>query len=619
MEWSRNIRWSWLALFLVATAIIYVRAISPVYNVLSWDVLGYYFYLPAIFIYNDLGIKDISLYQGIIEQYNASDTLYQIIMLPDGTHLFRYSMGLAILYLPFFLVGHIIALLTTYAADGFTLPYQLSMIYGALLYTLMGLWLLRKVLRKFFNEGITALSLIIVVLGTNYIQITTIDGLMSHNFLFTLYALVIWLTMKWHEQPGFWRSAFLGLAMGVMTLSRPSEVVVVFIPLLWNIYNKESYRRKLTFIRQHWKYFVFVIAFFILGGLPQVIYWKFHTGSFIFYSYGNPGEGFEFLWPYTLKVLFSFRKGWLVYTPAMIFALAGFIIMWRKKERAFLALLVYFLLNLWFVSSWSVWYYADSFSQRALVQSYPVMAIALGFFLKYLNEKKNWSKWAVGILIFFCIGLNIFQAWQYTHGVLDGSRMTREYYFRIFGKTSVDEEDKELLLIERGPADKEKMPEDLEGYRNLLLGEDSFEEVNPEFSKHYVERPVRTGDYAFRLDSNKRFSPSIKAAYDDITPGYYAWIRASIWIYPVLDSSRGPYHLVVTFTNRKGAYKYRTVGSGTAKLDIIPGKWNKLEMEYLTPEVRRSSDMLNVYLWLQGEGVIYCDDLRVEAFVPLEE
>jgi len=58
------------------------------------------------------------------------------------------------------------------------------------------------------------------------------------------------------------------------------------------------------------------------------------SGEFIInpYAAGNPGEGLELLQPHILKVLFSFRKGWFIYTPMMIFTVMGFWQMYKNFD-----------------------------------------------------------------------------------------------------------------------------------------------------------------------------------------------------------------------------------------------------------------------------------------------
>jgi len=45
-----------------------------------------------------------------------------------------------------------------------------------------------------------------------------------------------------------------------------------------------------------------------------------------------------------------------------------------------------------------------------------------------------------------------------------------------------------------------------------------------------------------------------------------------------------------------------------------PGQWNPMRMDYLTPEVRSTEDVVKVYFWLQGKTPVYIDNLKIDIF-----
>jgi len=170
-------------------------------NILSWDVFGYYLYLPLKFIYHDLGLQNHSILETINNQYNNTSSFYQAMQLPNGEYVMKYSMGLAILYAPFFFSGHLIAMLFHFPMDGFSAPYQYSVFFGGIVYSVAGIIFMTKVLRHFFKDSVVAVVLLIIVFSTNYILHITMYGqnANSHNYLFTAYTLILWFTIKWHE------------------------------------------------------------------------------------------------------------------------------------------------------------------------------------------------------------------------------------------------------------------------------------------------------------------------------------------------------------------------------------------------------------------------------------
>ena len=581
-------------------------------NILSWDVFGYYLYLPFTFIYSDLGLNNENIIHEIIDKYHNSATFYQAIKLPAGNYVMKYSMGMSILYSPFFFLGHLYAKLSSYPADGFSLPYQYAIFIGGQVFTVTGIIALRKVLIQFFSDKITAITMAIIVLGTNYFYHSSFHGqnAMSHNFLFTTYAFIIWLTILWHRSQKLKYIIFLGIVCGLTILSRPSEIVCLAIPFFCGVCNKETVIKKFNLLVRQKKQVILFITILLIIGSFQFIYWKFFTGKFLFNSYGaNAGEGFEFLRPYTLKVLFSFRKGWLIYTPVMIFSIIGLATLYRINRVIFYPLLIYFIANLYIVSSWSCWWYAQSFGQRALIQSYPVMAISLGYFLVYLNDKKRNFKIIIYFVLLAFIVLNLFQTRQFIHGIIDADRMTKGYYFKVFGKTHTDEKNNRLLLIKRSFDGKETFTNEA-GYVSKLLQKREFEDLKTKTSTRFV----LSGKKSFLLDSTTIYSPVIEASYQEITNQDHAWIRASAYIYPTSDIKTNPFSFVIHFEHNGYAYKYKAFDS--EKMNLKLNEWNRVCFDYLTPEVRRKTNNLKVYIWHRGKGELFVDDLQVEIFEP---
>src|ERR1043165_1551098 len=96
-------------LFLICCALCFFNFFFFPANIISWDVFGYYMYLPMIFIYDNWGLQDTHILHSILEQYHNSSTLYQVYPTETGFWTMRYSMGMSIFYAPFFVLGHLAA------------------------------------------------------------------------------------------------------------------------------------------------------------------------------------------------------------------------------------------------------------------------------------------------------------------------------------------------------------------------------------------------------------------------------------------------------------------------------------------------------------------------------
>lgn len=564
---------------------------------LTWDVFGYYLYLPSHFIYSDLALHNPEWINHLLDTYEPTSTLYQAIQLENGNWVMKYSMGMSILYAPFFFVAHLIAEPLGDPSDGLSLPYQYAITIGGLVYAMIGLYFFAKVLRHFFSEYITGIVLVIVFFGTNYFQLTIFEGtLLSHNFLFMLYAILIYYTIKWYTDYKWKQAIVIGLTIGLITLIRPSEGICFLIPLLWSNSGTDYLMNKLNLLRTHFLQIILMGFCGFIMLVPQLLYWKEVTGNYLFYSYTNAGEGFDFFAPHTWNFLFSFRKGWFVYTPVILFSFIGLYHLLKKNKAQFFAITAFVLLDVYICSSWSNWWYAGgSFSSRSMVPTYGLLAIPLGFFVERIIQSKKMkiAFYTVGGLL---IVLNLFQTWQFENNIISKERMTKDYYFSIFGQTSIDPSDEKLLLVDRS-VEAFEVFKNREGYKSKIIYENQFE----------TEK-----DNAFSLDSVTCFSPGVDLPYHAITKKDHAWITISAKVFIPEKYEEALPVMVATFHYKGEVYKY--FGYELKKENIQYNAWNTIQFDYLTPEVRSSDDNLKVYLWHRGKTKIQLDDFEVKAF-----
>tara|TARA_B100000508_G_C11465832_1_gene282446 strand:- start:33815 stop:35161 length:1347 start_codon:yes stop_codon:yes gene_type:complete len=382
------------------------------YNATSWDAFGYYMYLPATFIYGD--VKKLDWVKDVDKTYNVTGgEFYQVRKVENkDSYAGKYLTGVACMQLPYFIIGHLYAKSSHYKEDGFSAPYQYAILFGAILHVLIGLILLSKVLRRYFSDQVVALTIVFIGLTTNLIQYTSIDGAMSHSFIFPLYSLLLYFTIKWHEIPRLKYAIAIGAIIGLATISRPTEFIMIFIPIFWNTTNKEERTKKWELVLKNRKHILFAMLFGIIAMLPQFIYWKYATGSLIY----NVGSKWYFLNPW-FRVLFGPEKGWFLYTPVAVLMFAGFFLMRSKPYQR--SILIFLVLNIWIIISWSDWTYGASYSTRAFVQSYPVFAFPLAATITYLLKNKLSAIFTLLLLIGLTV-LNFYQMHIYNLGILTG-------------------------------------------------------------------------------------------------------------------------------------------------------------------------------------------------------
>jgi hypothetical protein len=617
MPKTSNGKISLFTFILLAVALVWGRFLLPRWltfnslSILSWDVFGYYLYLPATFIYHDLGIRDFSWLQKLLDTYNPTIGFYQAYMGPAGMYVMKYPMGMSILYSPFFFMGHLYAHLFHYPADGLSLPYEISIAFGSVFYGLAGIYFLRKILLAYFTDGVSAITMVLIVLGTNYFQLTAYDGAMAHTYLFSLYALITWLTIRWHDRPS-WKSAIpLGLLLGLCTLVRPTSVVMVLVPLLWLPSGDSAWKMKLELFRNNISQIVAVVVLFFAVSFLQLLYWKLHSGKWVYYSYVE-GEKLQWIARHLVNVLVSYRKGWFIYTPMMLFIIPGFIILWKKNRSLFQPVFIFFAVNLLLVSSWTGWWYSGSFGMRALMESYVLVAIPLAAWVAWLGECKTLLRIALSAVMFFFILLNLFQTWQYMNFILEPSRITRAFYWRTFGKTHPDPKDALYLLPEQN-----NIKETLENENDYIprkAGIYCFENGASMAGHGYTSDQHHSGKWSLRLSPEVQFSPNLIFQYKQLSHSDIFWIRASAWVYFTCNPEDVKCSIVITSRRHRHEYKYR--GADLEKMNLEPGKWQYVHMDYLSPYMENRDDLLNAYFWYRGDKEVYIDDFTLTVFEP---
>lgn len=467
-----------ISCFLLGTRLYYTDWKAPMpLKLTTWDALGYYLYLPAKEIYKDQTSKN--WLDSIDKTYQLSGgELYQLSHLPNGNYAGKYLRGVSILQYPFFKLADLYARhQNKYPADGFSPPYQFALAYGLLIYIILALFLLRNILLNFFSDTVVSWTLIILLIGTNAIQYIAVEAGQSHGYIFPLYVLILYLSIQWHRKPKLWIGFLIGLVFGLACISRPTEAVMLFIPLLWDLHDNTRWKAKWDLLKRQPMHLIFALLGCCLAISPQLIYWKTVTGHWVY----DVGSKWDFLNPHW-RVLFGPEKGWFVYTPLTLLFVFG---LFRLKGFAFrTAVLTFCLLNIYIIIAWHTWRYGGSYSTRALVQSYPVFAIPLAAGLQLLLTR---FRYLVPAILVFFMGINLFQIWQYNKTILHYDAMNWNYYRSIFLNPSPTPQAYSLM------DDGEPKPE-LSAFKKYILLQDSVPQFIPDGELLNTEFSVRRAE-----------------------------------------------------------------------------------------------------------------------------
>jgi len=426
-------------------------------SLIDWDVTSYYAYLPAYFVHGDL---TLSFTDNDSINYSAKHQFWPE-KAPNGGKVIKTTMGLSFLYAPFFMMGHLYASSTSqYAANGFSKPYEFFLGLSSIFYLMIGLYYLRKVLLKFFNEAITSVTIVSLVMGTNLYYYCTTEPCMSHAYNFSLISVFMYFVIKWFDAQKLKYAIALGITGGLIVLIRPVNLLVFIFPLLYHSFNIAKTAR---IFAQFWRHILVIAMLVFMTVCPQLIYWKYITGNWIFNSY--VGEQFYFNNPHILEFLFSYRSGWMVYSPIMIFSLTGFLFLYKTKKNFFYALLIPLGINIYVLSCWWCWWYGGSYGMRSIIDFYPFLSIPFAASIAWMYKRNHVIKFLSGSLIVCLISLNLFQTLQRRHSIIHWDSMTKEAFWANFGKNSMTASDWETFNSQLQKPD----------YKKAKMGIDEYE------------------------------------------------------------------------------------------------------------------------------------------------
>lgn len=564
-------------------------------RVISSDVKGYYGYLPALFINDDLKFKDVQPYfhDGDMKIWFQKDEL--------GRNYIKFPAGMAVLYSPFFGIAHATASFWDAPANGYSEPYRFWLVIGSLFYTLLGLVFFSKLLLKHFSDRAAATTLIAVYLGTNLFYYATFDATFTHSHTFFLFSAFMYGCVRWLESQQ-WKYVFLlGISGGLMVAIRHIDVWFLLFIVLYGVLSLQDLKDRFLLLWKHkWK--VLVGGFLlVLMMAPQILYYLLIFGKPWHYAYND--ETFFFTDPHLFDALFSYRNGWLLYTPIMIFAVLGLIVLRKRAPKLFAMSIIGLPVYYYVLASWWCWWFVG-FGNRAYINMYPLLAFSFAALISFLYEKYRNAWRGLNLIIIGAIVLNAFQSEQFNLNILHWDSETEAHYWHVFGKSERTQTQDYLLVTPHNPsAMKDLDSAQVPIYYTLSKQRFDFEtELNIE-GDFWGERSKRHGfrsKHGLFVPVNFEFASQIPFKVAPSTTHVYvsAWIKGY---------DEDEHRLAV---DAKGHSIPFNAISGEVK--EIRGDWKKVHLLAAIPKEANYTDLL-FFVWNQNKRPYAIDNLEVEC------
>lgn len=396
-------------------------------SILEADARGYYAYLPAIFIYHDLNYGFFEELDA--QRYYNSNLFYDYRLTVNGQKVNKYFCGTAILELPFFLLAHAYVTATGGAADGYSPPYLYALTIASVVYLLIGLWMFNRLMIQFgvgpFGRATTLLA---ISFGTNLFYYAAVEPGMSHVYSFALMAAFLLAAYRSVHLADVGGTRMMTVILGLIVLVRPVNLLIIgALPLMagsWGSFT--AWLRGL--VSKPIGTLISVIIFAAIVSIQPIIY-RISSGSFWVYTYAE--EGFNFLQPYIIDILFSYKKGLFLYTPMYLVAVLSAFWVWKDSPFRLLFYLLFIVALTYVLSSWWNWWYGGSFSSRVYVEYIPFLFIPFAMFLHRIRQR---IRYAAITLIFMITVLCQLQTYQYRYYIIHWEDNTKESYWNHFLK-----------------------------------------------------------------------------------------------------------------------------------------------------------------------------------------
>ncbi len=542
------------------------------------DAYYYYRYLPSIFINHHLDSEK------------------------ENPRVIKYFIGTPLMELPFFGMAYFTSYFANEPLDGYSKWFPIFISFATLFYLLWGIYFFGKFLRQFeVKEWIICTVSLSMVFCTNIFYYAVFAPGWCHIIAFGLVCFLLYHLKKIFIEFNKRSLIYIIVASSFLFFVRPTDAIVLLIaPFLakdksnlLDIVRRSIQEKKTIFV---------ALLFAAIPAVCQLGIYKAHTDHFFVWSYTK--EGFNFLKPEIVNVLFSYSKGFFVYAPICFLALFGFRNVYKQNTFLFGGILIYLLVNIYIISSWWCWNYGYSLGNRAFVEHLPIFFLLLAFLL---STKNIFVRILIILLIMFFGYVSVFQTFQSEHGILDKDyRTDAKGYWNVFLNNKRDNSGKYF----RFPVEENK--------ENVISRQEYFNDLE-RIDTAWIntstgsDELAHSGKFSSKVNKDASFSIGMKKKFGEFPYNRNVLIRVSGWFYISQKGSNS--FFAISFTNKGKSIDYCTY-----KMDGYMdnfGKWENKVFEIYMPKFseeqeREKGNQIEFYLYNDSDKNCYVDDLKIE-------
>ena len=398
------------------------------HDIRAADEIEYFAYLHSVAFDHDLNF--LNEYQYFFDRspdkYTRSGFKKTFIdtITPTGLRPNFGPIGTAILWAPFYGLGHVTALVSqasggSVAADGYGKPYLWAITLGSAFYALAGLLLSYALCRTLVGQAAAFWATLTIWLGTPVIFYSHLAPGYSHAASLFAVALFLFLWNRWRDNLSVRRAIGLGVVGGLVAMIREQDALFLMVPALyaaWGIIGplRQGAWREIT--RTVVNVAVIGVAA-IVAYIPQLLTYQVLNG--VPRPNKDVSDKMNIISPYFLQVMTDPAHALPYWSPIVLLALAGAVLLIRRNPRLGLALIIGFLLTWYINGAIKTWTTAGSFGARRFLNCTPIFMVGLAYAYEALfaagrNRSPLWRivvpivsalaiAWNTGLLIQFVL------------------------------------------------------------------------------------------------------------------------------------------------------------------------------------------------------------------------
>lgn len=418
-------------------------------RVAASDEIEYFSYLHSLVFDHDLNFLNeyqhyCSLDYNDCVQSRFSETFIQS-KTATGLQINFGPIGSAVMWLPFYLVAHLIAL-GLGNADGYSAPYVYAISFASMLYGWIGIILSYKLARGYVEEKIALGAALVILFATNAVYYLYVAPAMSHanSLLASALFVFVWFRTRASRAQGNLRGwAWLGACGALMTMVREQEAIFGMIPLVETVYLAAKGIKKAGMNSPQqptWPSQLLglgaMVGAWIVVFIPQLLVYGALNGNYL--PARDVTQKFTFDGAHIGDILFSSLHGLFSWTPVTLLAVAGLVLLWRRDKITAVAFGLTFAAEVYLLGSFSTWFGGAAFGMRRFVNCTVLFVVGLALLIDELRKRISLRilAGAGGVFIVW----NLFFIVQFATGLIpraepiDLSRFVYDQIFTVPGR-----------------------------------------------------------------------------------------------------------------------------------------------------------------------------------------